>query len=202
MQTNVFLGGSDPVLGSNPYNPNISEIEANIQRLQQAQQQMEIQKQRMLNPSAQQVQSRNPVWDEIDKLVSEMSDSEFEMVNNNPEYQQSYQKVMAILNREYMRVMRPLVEESKDGKAALEELLGMAKKIKKSASEEVNKNMALFAEYTAKYAECHTPTSDLCLSFVHHTCCLILYFVAMIYLFVTILLLIHNPLGAILLDRA
>ena len=54
MQTNVFLGGSDPVLGSNPYNPNISEIEANIQRLQQAQQQMEIQKQRMLNPSAQQ----------------------------------------------------------------------------------------------------------------------------------------------------
>ena len=148
MQTNVFLGGSDPVLGSNPYNPNISEIEANIQRLQQAQQQMEIQKQRMLNPSAQQAQSRNPVWDEIDKLVSEMSDSEFEMVNNNPEYQQSYQKVMAILNREYMRVMRPLVEE-----AALEELLGMAKKIKKSASEEVNKNMALFAEYTAKYAD-------------------------------------------------
>ena len=77
---------------------------------------MEIQKQRMLNPSAQQAQSRNPVWDEIDKLVSEMSDSEFEMVNNNPEYQQSYQKVMAILNREYMRVMRPLVEGSKDGK--------------------------------------------------------------------------------------
>ena len=99
MQTNVFLGGSDPVLGSNPYNPNISEIEANIQRLQQAQQQMEIQKQRMLNPSAQQAQSRNPVWDEIDKLVSEMSDSEFEMVNNNPEYQQAYQKVMSILNR-------------------------------------------------------------------------------------------------------
>lgn len=146
MQTNVFLGGSDPVLGSNPYNPNISEIEANIQRLQQAQQQMEIQKQRMLNPSAQQAQSRNPVWDEIDKLVSEMSDSEFEMVNNNPEYQQSYQKVMAILNREYMRVMRPLVEESKDGKAALEELLGMAKKIKKSASEEVNKNTAKYAD--------------------------------------------------------
>lgn len=153
MQTNVFLGGSDPVLGSNPYNPNISEIEANIQRLQQAQQQMEIQKQRMLNPSAQQPQSRNPVWDEIDKLVSEMSDSEFEMVNNNPEYQQAYQKVMSILNREYMRIMRPLVEESKDGKTALEELLGMAKKIKKSASEEVNKNMALFAEYTAKYAD-------------------------------------------------
>nr|UVX71721.1 MAG: hypothetical protein [Bacteriophage sp.] len=46
-----------------------------------------------------------------------------------------------------------MVEESKDGKAALEELLGMAKKIKKSASEEVNKNMALFAEYTAKYAD-------------------------------------------------
>lgn len=54
MQTNVFLGGSDPVLGNTPYNPNINEIEANIQRLQQAQQQMEIQKQRMLNPPTQQ----------------------------------------------------------------------------------------------------------------------------------------------------
>ena len=86
-------------------------------------------------------------------ILRSLSDSEFEMVNNNPEYQQAYQKVMSILNREYMRIMRPLVEESKDGKAALEELLGMAKKIKKSASEEVNKNMALFAEYTAKYAD-------------------------------------------------
>lgn len=128
MQTNVFLGGSDPVLGNTPYNPNINEIEANIQRLQQARQQMEIQKQRMLNPPTQQAQGRNPVWDEIDKLVSDMSDSEFEMVNNNPEYQQAYQKVMSILTREYMRIMRPLVEESKDGKAALEELLGTAKK--------------------------------------------------------------------------
>ena len=159
MQTNVFLGGSDPVLGSNPYNPNISEIEANIQRLQQAQQQMEIQKQRMLNPSAQQPQSRNPVWDEIDKLVSEMSDSEFEMVNNNPEYQQSYQKVMAILNREYMRIMRPLVEESKDGKAALEELLGMAKKIKNRPQRRLTRTWRCSLSTRPNTPICHTPTS-------------------------------------------
>lgn len=147
---NVYIGG-DPLLGSNGNMSN--EMEAYERQLQETLNQIQIQKQRVLNPQNNPKRSQSPLWDEMDKVVNDMTDMEIEALNNDPEYQKAQNALMGILNREYMRIMRPLVEESKDGKAALEELLGMAKKIKKSASEEVNKNMALFAEYTAKYAD-------------------------------------------------
>ena len=82
-----------------------------------------------------------------------MSEIEIEALNNNPDYQKAQNVLMGILNREYMKIMRPIVEETKDGKEVLENLLSISKKVKKSASEEANKNIALFNEYTSKYAD-------------------------------------------------
>ena len=60
---------------------------------------------------------------------------------------------MSILQREYMRVMRPIVENTKDGKEVLDKHLLLVKKLKKSAADEANKNLELFNEYTEKYSE-------------------------------------------------
>lgn len=151
---NIFVAG-DPLLGNNnPYvSNNPADMDALLDRLKQQQTYLEQQKQQVISEQTKPQQSRTPVWDEIDKLVDSLSEAELEMLNNNPEYQQEQQKVMSILNREYMRIMRPLVEETKDGKDTLSNLFDLVKKIKKSASEEVNKNMALFNEYTSKYAD-------------------------------------------------
>ena len=154
MSNNIFLGGNDPLLGSNPYTTNYpADMDGMIDRLRQQQQMLEQQKQRLVSGQQQAQQSQCPVWDEIDKLVEDMSDSERAMMGNNEEYQKGEQIVMSILNREYMKIMRPIVENSQDGKKALETLYDLVKKIKKSASEEINKNMSLFNEYTSQYAD-------------------------------------------------
>ena len=91
--------------------------------------------------------------DEIDKIVGEMSDSEIEFVNSNTDFAKSNQTVMAILQREQLRMMRPLVENTKDGKEALENHLALVKRLKKEAANESDKAMNMFKEYTEKYSD-------------------------------------------------
>ena len=81
-----------------------------------------------------------------------MSDREFGIMSNNEEFQSSQATIMSIMQREYMRIMRPLVENTKDGKDALDKHLILVKKLKKSAADEANKNLELFNEYTEKYS--------------------------------------------------
>ena len=143
---NVYIGG-DPLLGSNGNMSN--EMEAYERQLQETLNQIQVHKQRVLNPQNPK-RSQSPLWDEV---VNDMTDMEIEALNNDPEYQKAQNALMGILNREYMRIMRPIVEESKDGKEILDSLMAITKRVKKSASEEANKNIALFNEYTSKYAD-------------------------------------------------
>lgn len=152
MQTNVFLGGNaDPLLGNvNPYAATQNDYDAKIAELQAIQQRLEQQKQqsnysKKLNSS--------PIWDEIEKITSELSDREFELINNSKEYQESQSVVMAILNREYMRLMRPIVESTTDGQNALKTHLELLKRLRKDATREVDKNIELFNEYTQHYPD-------------------------------------------------
>ena len=129
-------------------------IDDEIARMSQMQQMLE-QKKMEMEQSRSQItspqQSRTPIWDEIDKLISEMSDREVEYLNGSSEFADSNQKVLAILQREQLRMMRPIVEGTKDGKEALESHLNLVKRLKKDAANENNKTMDLFKEYTENY---------------------------------------------------
>lgn len=151
----IFIGGGDPLLThKNNYNP-VQDLESYEQKLKQSLEQLQQKKAALQNPQQHSVhqQSQTPVWDEIDVFINGMTDVEVSLLNNDPEYQNAYNRVMGILNREQLRIMRPIVENTKDGKAALEDLFAVAKKVRKSASDETAKNMALFNEYTSKYAD-------------------------------------------------
>lgn len=154
MAQNFFLNsGPDPLLGMQSYQtPSIDE---KMEQLKVAYQQMEAQKQAMIQQQQQpNVQkSQSPVWDEIDKITTELTEREFEIMSSNEEFQQSQQKIMAFLQREQMRMMRPVVEGTKDGKDALDQHLTLVKRLKKSATEESNRNLELFNEYTQKYSD-------------------------------------------------
>ena len=82
-----------------------------------------------------------------------MSDSDLSFLNANAEFQESNQRVMAILQREQLRMMRPIVEGTKDGKEALDAHLALVKRLRKEAANESDKTMALFKEYTEHYAD-------------------------------------------------
>lgn len=152
MGQNVFINTPDPLLTPSDYqSPGL--YDRYIAELQQKQQAIEIQKQRYLQTQSQVKQSQTPVWDEIDRLTSELSDTEFGYVNADEDFQRSQQNVMAILNREYMRVMRPIVEGTKEGKDALDNHLELLKSLKKRADREATKNMELFNEYTENYPD-------------------------------------------------
>lgn len=98
-------------------------------------------------------ESQSPVWDEIDSTLSGLSDREFQFINDNQEFQESSGIVTAILSREYLKIMRPRVESTKDGKEALEKHLTLVKRLKKSAADEVNKKYSMLDEYMEKYSD-------------------------------------------------
>lgn len=153
---NIFIGGSDPLLGSTPsygsINSQIAELDALKAQLGQKMQYVEQLRSQLPNNETQQV-SRTPIWDEIDSIIQEFSDVEFDFVSNNDEFVESSKKIAEILQSAYMEMMRPIVEGSKKGKDALEYHLTLVKRLKKAASSEANKQMADFQEYTAKYAD-------------------------------------------------
>lgn len=155
MANNIFLGGSpDPLLAGQGYQ--IPNIDDKMNQLKEAYEQLAIQRQGVMQQqqsAGKQQQSQSPMWDEIDKITTDMTDREFEIMSGNEEFQQSQQRIMEILQREQMRIMRPIVEASKDGKDALENHYTLVKRLKKSASEEANRNLELFNEYTEKYSD-------------------------------------------------
>lgn len=152
MQTNVFLGNTpDPLLGGNGYNIP-TDYDAKIAELQAMQQRLEQQRQQA-SANYSKISNSSPIWDEIEKLTSELSDREFEIINKSEEFQSSQNTVMAILQREYMRLMRPIVESTSDGKNALKSHLELIKRLRKDATREVDKNIELFNEYTQNYSD-------------------------------------------------
>lgn len=148
---NNFFLNNDPTLGG-------STFDAKIAELQQAQQMLEQQKQpyeRQVGqqPGNAQPQSQSPVWDEVDSIWDEMSDKERELIASSDEFQESSNAITAILNQQYMNMMRPVVEQSQAGKDALDNHLTLLKRLRKSAQKEADAELDDFKEYKEKYSD-------------------------------------------------
>ena len=143
---NIYLGGSDPLL-SVGRTPNYDVQIAELQRMQQ---ELERQKQQ-IGQARPEVAAGSPVWDEIEKLTAELSDKEFDYINNNEEFAKSQQAIAEALQAEYMRMMRPIVE--RNHRALLDEHLVLLKRLKKEASKEIDKQMDLLQEYVTKHPD-------------------------------------------------
>lgn len=138
---NIFA--NDPLLGR----PNNNRLDAFDEKIAQKIEQL---KHLQQASKMQQETSKTPVWDEIDNLIAGLSEKELQYISNVEEFQASNNKITGILNREYLRIMRPIVEGTKDGKEALEAHLALVKKLKKSSADEINKKYALLDEYIEK----------------------------------------------------
>lgn len=133
----------DPLLQDRRYS--LPELEKEQEAMQQKIMEM---KRSYQTPS----QPVSPVWDEIDHITSSLTDKEFNYLQNNQEFQESSMEIQQILQREYMRIMRPIVENTKGGKDALDKHLTLLKRIQKTAKEEANKKEALMNEYIMQYS--------------------------------------------------
>lgn len=139
---------NDPLLGrSAAQNVTLQDLDAAQEELARK---MENLRSMQQASRMQQEQSKTPIWDEIDGLIASMSEKELQYLSNAEEFQASNERVLGVLNREYLRIMRPIVEGTKDGKEALEAHLVLVKKLKKDAADEVNRKYALLDEYMEK----------------------------------------------------
>lgn len=151
--TNIFLGGnSDPLLGSIP------SVDSRVQELEQAMRFLEQQKQnlvQMQTASPQQTPSvsRTPIWDEIDSITAKMTEKEFAVMASSDEFKESANAINEIVQATQLAQLRPVIESSQQGKDALEKHLTLIKRLKKSAEEEVSKELDEFKEYTEKYSD-------------------------------------------------
>lgn len=148
---NFFGGNGDPLLGGSNIDEMLKTLDATKAALEQRKQEVVAMQGQRAQP-VQQPQSQTPVWDEIDKLTAELSDKEFERVAGDPEFQESQQQIMNILQAVQLRMMRPMVEGTPEGKKALEEHLQLVKHLKKNASKEVDAELREFREYQEHYS--------------------------------------------------
>lgn len=138
---------SDPILGGQQ-----SQQDTLSQMNEWAQKFAELQKQKG-NFNMQPQQSKTPTWDEIDKIMDSLTDTQKNYLNQNQDFVESYQDVANILQREELRIIRPLVEQTKDGKEALDRHLALIKKLKKSAMQAEEEKTALWNEYMTNYSD-------------------------------------------------
>lgn len=136
---NVFLG-NDPTLQGNNFSRSIDEQLANIRQLEQ-----QLSQYKQSQPS-----NATPIWDEIDNIVGSLSDSEKELLAADDEFNESNSVVLSVLQREYLRIMRPIVEASSDGKEALQSHLATVKRLAKKAKEQTAEELKEFREYKLK----------------------------------------------------
>lgn len=149
---NINIGGVDPLLGGSPdYMAQLRELEAKQKLLEEHKRnasQLYSQMETGVSPQV----SQTPIWDEVDTITGNMSESEFAEMQSNPDYQASLKELMTYVGAMQLQAIRPMVEQTKEGKAILEQHLATVKVIRKSASAKVDKQLTLFKEYTEKYS--------------------------------------------------
>lgn len=133
--------------------PLLNERSFSLPELEREQEAMQQKIAEMKRSYAQPVQTQSPVWDEIDKVIDSLTEKELMFLQENEEFQQSSMEIQSILNREYMRIMRPIVEGTKDGKDALDKHLTLTKRLKKTVKDEADKKDALMNEYITQYSD-------------------------------------------------
>lgn len=142
-------GGADPLLGTPPdYSAHFAEIE-------KAQKVLELRKQelaKMAQGAPETQASTTPIWDEIDTITGNMSATEYQAMLQNPEFQESLAALNEYVGAVQLKMLRPVIEQSEQGKKILEQHLTTVKFLRKSASAEVDRTLADFKEYTEHYS--------------------------------------------------
>lgn len=148
-----FNFGADPLLGTRDFSTQMSTIEQMQAELEQKKAAIMQARQQMKQQQNQQApQSRTPIWDEIDSICSGMSEKEFSIVSNNEEFRESQDQIAAIIQQAQLEMLRPIIENSQQGRDALDRHLTLVKRLKKTASKEVDDELSDFKEYREKYA--------------------------------------------------
>lgn len=145
-----FNRGVDPLLS-----PTV-DYQAHLAELENAEKVIEQKKQALMkmaqNEPHAEAKSATPIWDEIDTITANMSQSEFQTMEADENYKASLEALMAYVGAVQLQMIRPRIEQSDEGRKLLEQHLTNVKFLRKAASAEVDKKMSDFEDYTKNYS--------------------------------------------------
>ena len=85
---------------------------------------------------------RQSEWDKIDSLADSMTDAEKQMMSECKEFVESDNKLSAMIQSAYMSMVRPIIEQSEEGREALRKHYNIMKesltKVRKKRDEDMD----------------------------------------------------------------
>ena len=96
--------------------------------------------------------SSTPLFDEIDKIEDSFTDAQKQYLMQNKEYVDSLQYVSKLVQDEELRIIRPRIEATEQGKDALKHHLSVVQKLKKEMAMETEQQNALVADFIKNYS--------------------------------------------------
>lgn len=143
----VFLGGSDPLLGNSVINSNLDE---QLQLIEKYKQNLEAAKQIRQQAQATSISQPQPkrlIWDDIDAEVSPMSEEQKAMLLKDEEYVDTYNKIQSLVQAEILNLVKGRIENTPEGKELLGKQLKIVKKLKGKIIKETNREMEMFRKF-------------------------------------------------------
>lgn len=129
----VFLGNSDPLLSQ-------TDINNQIQMLKQYEAQLsKLQTKGTLQTDL--------VWDNIDKEMSSLTESQKAKFFENKEYSDITNSLQTMVQAELINLVKVKIESSPEGKELLQRQLKLVKMLKTKIIEETDNEMAIFKKF-------------------------------------------------------
>lgn len=97
--------------------------------------------------------SSTPLWDEIDKIEDGLTDTQKQFLAQNREYVDSYQFVSKLVQDEELRIIRPRIERTEQGKEALKKHLSIIQRLKKDMAREEEQRNAMLNDYLTNHPD-------------------------------------------------
>ena len=117
--------GNSPLLDMGTSQQQPQMMDAELQKMYEAIQQ----KRASINMQTQ--VSSTPLFDEIDKIEDSFTDTQKQFLIQNQEYVESLQYVSKLVQDEELRIIRPRIEQTEQGKEALKHHLSIVTKLKR-----------------------------------------------------------------------
>lgn len=142
----VFLGGSDPLLGGSVIGNNLDE---QLQLIEKYKQSLEAAKQmrQQTQPKAQPQPQQRLIWDEIDAEISPMSEEQKAMLFKDEDYVDTYNRIQGLVQTEILNLVKGRIEGTAEGKELLSNQLKIVKKLKNKIIQETNREMEMFRKF-------------------------------------------------------
>lgn len=128
------------ILGGDSIFSNVEDIDMQIQR-------MEAYRNKLKQLQSIQPQQAKPIWDEIDLVVSPMTDEQKGRLLQDEDYVENYNKIQTMVQTEILNLVKGRIENTPEGKELLQNQLKIVKKLKSKIINDTNREMEMFMKF-------------------------------------------------------